>query len=152
MGHSSYSRLRLISQPGLAACFGCLLLSMHVLGCAGYQRYAPAPVDVRQHAALPDALSQAGVAADEALIAVETATRGASVAQVFEGNRATDVVVTMEPEQLTRPEDIGRIPLASETGRIVPLAQVAEIARVSGRYSVAHEGARRLQTVTTNVA
>lgn len=129
---------------------------------AGVVRALPGAMDVQAGAPAvapevavllnPSALSQAGVPANEALTAVETATRGATVAQVFQGNRATDVVVIMEPELLTRPEDIGRIPLASSSGRLVPLAQVANIARVTGRYAVAHEGARRLQTVTANVA
>lgn len=129
---------------------------------AGVVRALPGAMDVQAGAPAvapeiavllnPSALSQAGVPADEALTAVETATRGATVAQVFQGNRATDVVVILAPDLLTRPEDIGRIPLASSRGRLVPLAQVANIARVTGRYAVAHEGARRLQTVTANVA
>ena len=99
-----------------------------------------------------NALSQVGIPADEALSAVETATRGARVGQVFEGNRSTSVVVMLDPKQLTRPEDISRIPLTGGDGRLVTLGQVAKIERISGRYSVAHEGARRLQTVTASVA
>src|SRR6185312_15335291 len=70
---------------------------------------------------------------------------------VFEGNRSTDVVVRMDPASVSRPEDLASIPLSGDGGRIVSLGQVADIARTTGRYSIAHEGARRLQTVTADV-
>lgn len=99
----------------------------------------------------PELLPLEGVAADEALAAIETASGGTPAAQVFEGNRSIDVVVIMNPRSMRRAEDLADIPLAGSGGRIVRLADVAEIARTSGRYLVAHEGARRLQTVTMNV-
>lgn len=99
----------------------------------------------------PDMLPAMGVAADEALAAVETATGGTNAAQVFEGNRSIGVVVIMNPGLVQRAEDLADIPLTATGGRVVRLSQVADIARVSGRYLVAHEGARRLQTVTMNV-
>ncbi|HEX9483354.1 MAG TPA: efflux RND transporter permease subunit [Gemmatimonadaceae bacterium] len=100
----------------------------------------------------PEALAHLGVAAEDALVAVETATRGAQVSQVFENGRATNVVVMLAPEQLGRAEDLVHIPLATTSGRVVELGQVAEIARVSSRYGIAHEGARRLQIVSAGVA
>lgn len=121
------------------------------LGATDVQVGAPAvtpQVTVRLRA---DALSAAGILNDEALRAVEVATSGALVGHVFEGNRATAVVVRLDPKLIARPEDLGAIPLAGSDGRIVPLSQVADIARTTGRYVVAHEGARRLQTVTANV-
>ena len=99
----------------------------------------------------PDALAAAGVPALDALGAVETATQGQTVAQVFEGNRATDVVVKVAAAALSRPEDLAAIPLASAGGRVVALGDVADIARITGRYSVGHEGARRVQVVTAGV-
>ena len=100
----------------------------------------------------PELIQAQGVAADEALAAVETATGGTPAAQVFEGNRSIDVVVIMNPRTVQRAEDLAQIPLAGTGGRIVRLSEVADISRTSGRYVVAHEGARRLQTVTMNVA
>jgi len=99
----------------------------------------------------PQALVAAGVPAGDALQTVAAGTGGATVAQVFEGNRSTDVVVRLDPRDLTRPEDLGDIPLIGAGGRLVTLAQVADIARRSGRYAVAHEGSRRVQIVTTDV-
>lgn len=99
----------------------------------------------------PLALVAAGLPAGDALETVAAGTGGATVAQVFEGNRSTDVVVRLDPQQLTRPEDLGDMPLVGTGGRLVTLAQVADIARRPGRYVVAHEGARRVQVVTSNV-
>ncbi|HEY8795777.1 MAG TPA: efflux RND transporter permease subunit [Gemmatimonadaceae bacterium] len=120
----------------------------------------PGAVDVQPSAAAvspevlvrlrPHALVRAGIPALDALSAVETATQGEPVAQLFEGNRRTDVVVKESHARLARPEDLREIPLASVDGRVVPLGEVADIERVTGRYSIAHEGARRVQTVTAS--
>ncbi len=98
----------------------------------------------------PQALERAGIPALDVLSAVQTATQGEPVAQIFEGNRATDVVVKVSQTRLARPEDLAQIPLATLGGRLVPLGEVADIVRVTGRYSIAHEGARRVQTVTAS--
>jgi len=128
---------------------------------AAVVRNAPGAVDVQAGAPAvtpqatvrlkPEALAAVGIPAADALITIDAATLGATVGQVFEGNRATDVVVVLDPDRLGSPEDLGAIPLTASGGRIVSLAEVATIARTTGRYAVAHEGARRLQTVTANV-
>ena len=121
-------------------------------GAADVQIGAPAVMPQATVRLRPELIAAAGVRADEALAAVETATGGTPAAQVFEGNRAIDVVVIMNPRAVQRAEDLAAIPLTGTSGRIVRLDQVADIARTSGRYVVAHEGARRVQTVTMNVA
>lgn len=99
-----------------------------------------------------DDLPAQGLRPDEVLAAVETATRGARVAQTFEGNRSSDVVLTVMPEQRARPEDLGRLPITTAGGRVVELSQVADVARTTGRSVIAHLGARRVQTVTANAS
>jgi CzcA family heavy metal efflux pump len=123
-----------------------------VPGAADIQVGAPAVTPQATVRLQPDLIAAEGVPANEALAAVETATGGKPAAQVFEGNRPIDVVVIMNPRLLQRPEDLAAIPITASGGRIVSLSQVATIARTSGRYVVAHEGARRIQTVTMNVA
>jgi CzcA family heavy metal efflux pump len=115
-------------------------------------QYDPPPVTPEATVRLrPGDLSLYGLRADEVLATVETATRGTRVAQVFEGNRATDVVVTVLPERRARPEDLRDLPVTSSGGRQVSLGQVADVARTTGRFVIAHVGARRVQTVTGNV-
>jgi CzcA family heavy metal efflux pump len=99
----------------------------------------------------PPDLAAAGLASDDVLGAVETATRGVKVGQTFEGNRSTDVVVVLEPEARSQPEALAGLPIVSASGRMVSLSQVADVARTTGRYLVSHQGARRVQTVTANV-
>jgi CzcA family heavy metal efflux pump len=115
-------------------------------------QYDPPPVapDVTVRLRLDD-LPLYGLRPDEVLSTVETATRGTRVAQTFEGSRATDVVVTLLPERRARPEDLRALPVTASSGRQVELGQIADIARTTGRFAIAHVGARRVQTVTANV-
>ncbi len=121
-------------------------------GAADVQYDAPAVVPAATIRLRPGPLARAGLGADDALRAIETATRGTRVAQTFEGNRATDVVVLLAPEARRRPEDLRRLPLRSPDGRLVSLGMVADVHRSSGRYMISHQGARRVQTVTANTA
>jgi Cu/Ag efflux pump CusA len=115
-------------------------------------QYDPPPVAPELTVRLrPEALPAHGLRPGEVLATIETATRGTRVAQVFEGNRATDVVVTLLPERRDRPEDLRSLPVTSSSGRQVELGQVADVARTTGRFMIAHLGARRVQTVTANV-
>ncbi len=123
-----------------------------IRGTADVQ-YDPPPVapEVTVRLRLHD-LAPQGLRPDQVLSAVETATRGTRVAQTFEGNRSSDVVLTVVPEQRARPEDLARLPLTTAEGRVVELGQVADVARTTGRFSITHLGARRVQTITANVS
>jgi CzcA family heavy metal efflux pump len=96
-------------------------------------------------------VAAAGLSSDDVLSTVETATRGTKVAETFEGNRTTDVVVTFDSAARARPEDLRTIPVLREGGRLLTLADLADIARTSGRYLVSHQGSRRVLAVTANV-
>jgi Cu/Ag efflux pump CusA len=123
-----------------------------VPGTADVQ-YDPPPVTPEVTVRLrPADVSRAGLRPDEVLGAVESATRGITVAQVFQGNRSTDLVVTVTPEHRSRPEDLRGLPLISAGGRLVRLDAVADVARTTGRSVIMHVGARRVQTVTANLA
>ena len=98
----------------------------------------------------PDDASRVGVRPGEVLSVLEVATRGARVAQLFEGSRTTDVVLTVLPEHREQPEQLRRLPILTSAGRLVPLGDVADVARTTGRFNIAHVGARRVQTVTAN--
>jgi len=123
-----------------------------VPGTADVQ-YDPPPVTPEVTVRLrPADVSRAGLRPDEVLAAIEAATRGITVAQVFQGNRSTDLVVTVTPEHRARPEDLQALPLISAGGRLVRLDAVADVARTTGRSVIMHVGARRVQTVTANLA
>ena len=116
-------------------------------------QYDPPPVAPGLSIRLrPDDASRLGVRPLDVLQTVETVLRGTVVADVLEAGRSTDVVVVLAANRRRRPEDLQDLPMASIDGRLVPLHEVADLVRTSGRYLISHQGARRTQTVTANLS
>ncbi len=88
----------------------------------------------------------------EVLDVVRAAYQGSTVGQVYDGNRVFDVTVILEPATRRRVEALGELPLRTPEGTYVRLRQIADIYESAGRYQVLHQGARRVQTITANVA
>jgi Cu/Ag efflux pump CusA len=99
----------------------------------------------------PD-LERWGFDAVEVLDMIRTAYQGDIVGQTYEGSQVFNVITILDDESRDNVTKIGDLPLRSPGGRYVPLRQIADIYEAAGRYQVLHEGARRLQTVTANVA
>ena len=100
----------------------------------------------------PDRLRAFGFAPVAVLEAIETAYQGAVVGQTYEGNRVFDVAVLLDAKLRQRPENVGGLLLRNADGALVPVSVLADITMGTGRYLIAHEGARRRQTVSCNVA
>ncbi len=98
------------------------------------------------------ALVQYGFQPVAVLNAIQAAYQGATVSQVFEGNRVFDVVAILDEKARTSPAQIGSLLLRNPEGAWVSLKDLADIRLGSGRYIVFHEGGRRLQLITCNVA
>ncbi len=96
-------------------------------------------------------LERWGLTAVEALEAVRTAYQGEAVGQIYDGDQIFATTVILEPALRRNVTALGALPLRNPDGTYVPLAGVADVAVASGRYSVLHEGARRVQAVTCNV-
>ncbi|PWT75365.1 MAG: CusA/CzcA family heavy metal efflux RND transporter, partial [Proteobacteria bacterium] len=92
-----------------------------------------------------------GIAPREALDAISTAYEGTSVAQVYQSSRLVNLVVVLAPEVRNRVASISRLQLRASDGRLVRLADVADIELSGGRYKILHSGGRRIQTVTAGV-
>ena len=124
-------------------------------------RATPGAVDVRVAAAAtaphvavrprPDALRRFGFRPSELFDTVETAFAGVTAGQVYRGEQPVDVVVSLPTADRTDPTAVGDLLLQSAAGAVVPLRAVADVATVSARDVVRHEGGRRRQTVTGNV-
>ncbi|MDX2121748.1 MAG: efflux RND transporter permease subunit [Gemmatimonadota bacterium] len=125
-------------------------LARGIPGAADVQYDPPAVVPGATIRLDPAAVAAAGLAGDDVLRAVETATRGVRAGQVYDGARKTDVVVLLDPAHRTRPEDLRHLPLRADDGRLTRLGAIAAVERSSGRYVIAHQGTRRVQTVTAN--
>jgi len=83
---------------------------------------------------------------------IHTAYEGEQVGDVYEGNRVFGVSVILPPAQRSRVDSVFQLPLRNPEGIYVPLGQLARVYETSGRYAVLHDGARRVQTITLNVA
>ncbi len=99
----------------------------------------------------PDRLTQWGFAPVDVLEAIRAANEGIGVAQVYEGNRAFDVAVILDPALRRRPSDIGSLPLRNPEGLTIPLREVADITQSQGRSQVLHTQGQRVQTVSVFV-
>lgn len=99
----------------------------------------------------PAQLERYGLAPLDALDAVQVAFEGADVAQIYEGNRAYDVTVILDPAHRRSPTDVGALLVRNGQGMAVPLRQIADITEAAGRSQIEHSGGQRLQTVTSGV-
>ena len=100
----------------------------------------------------PERLTQFGFRPVEVLEAIQTAYQGTDVAQTYDGNRVFDVTVILDEASRRTPERIGALLLRNSQGLRLPLRELAEVYPTTGRSVVAHDGARRRQQVTCNVA
>jgi len=99
----------------------------------------------------PAKLVQFGFRPVDVLDAIRTAYQGSDVAQVYEGNRFFDVAVILDPDERRRPESIRDLMLRNAAGQLMPLGELASVTLAPGRYAILHDGARRVQVVTSNV-
>jgi CzcA family heavy metal efflux pump len=97
-------------------------------------------------------LERWGFDATEVLDLVRTAYQGDVVGQTYQGNRAFNVIAILDDPSRDNIAKVGDLPLRSPSGAYVRLKQVADVFEAPGRYQILHEGGRRLQTVTANVA
>ncbi len=74
------------------------------------------------------------------------------VGQVYEGNQVFPLAVILRPVDRESASSIASLPIRNPEGTYVPLRQIADVYESSGRYSISHIGARRVQTVTCNAA
>ena len=88
----------------------------------------------------------------QVLDAIRTAFDEDIVGQVYQGNRVFPVAVILNPADRESVSPIASLPIRSPQGNYVPLRQIADVYEGSGRYAISHIGARRVQSVTCNVA
>ncbi len=100
----------------------------------------------------PEQLAELGFRPVEVLDAVQAAYQGTVVSQVYNEGRVTDLAVVLPAAQRNDPERVGDLMLRSSQGLLYPLKTLVDVYQTTGRFSILHEGARRRQTVTANVA
>jgi CzcA family heavy metal efflux pump len=83
---------------------------------------------------------------------VQTAYEGQQVGDIYQGNRVFAVSVILPPAFRNRVDPIAALPIKNPEGIYIPLGELASVYQKSGRYNILHDGARRVQTITLNVA
>ena len=98
----------------------------------------------------PERVMQFGFRPLEILEAIEATHQGMVVAQTYDGNKVSDVLVILAPADRRNPETVGSLLLSNAQGTRLPVRELADVFLTSGRDSILHDGARRRQTITCN--
>ena len=121
-------------------------------GAADVQYQASANVPVLSITPRADRLGAFGLRPADVLDAVTTAYAGASVAQIYEGSRSTALRVLLDEASRSDPQSVRDLLVRAPSGRLVPLASLADVSLESGRDSILHDRGQRRQLVTLNPA
>ena len=100
---------------------------------------------------LPEKLLQFGLHPSDVLDTIRIAYESMPVNQVYQGNRVIGVAVVLAPEARQHIQQVGKLPLRNNEGRMLQLQDVADIRQENGQSKILHLGAKRIQTVTANL-
>ena len=123
-----------------------------VRGARDIQVQAPAGTPQLSIRLRHERLAALGFAPRDVLDAIQTAYEGTHVGQIRRGSQGVDVVAVLAPAARRAPSQVEALPLRSVTGVQASLGDVADVTMTAGRYKVLHEGGKRIQTVTANIA
>jgi len=121
-----------------------------VPGAADVQVKAPAGTPMLRIRLDHDRMALRGVTATDAYDAIELAFQGRTVSQISDGERVTDVALTLPPASARDPEAIAGLLVRASDGTTVRLGDIAVIREEEGRSTIAHDGGQRRQVVTVN--
>ncbi len=118
-----------------------------------------ADVKAEQTAGLPvlrvkvdrDRCARYGISVGDVLDTVEASRAGKIVGTVFEGQRRFSLAVRFDDETARTIQALGSVPVASPSGALVPLGQLADIALDTGPAQISRESVRRRIVVELNV-
>ncbi|ADM10837.1 AcrB/AcrD/AcrF family protein [Parvularcula bermudensis HTCC2503] len=96
------------------------------------------------------ALGVHGISLGDLADTVEMAYQGQSVAQVSDGQRITDIAITLPPAYAIDPEAVSSLPIRGSTGTLAALGTVAQPFLTTDRAAITHNAGRRRQVVTAN--
>jgi heavy metal efflux system protein len=99
----------------------------------------------------PMALASYGVYTQDALTTFAAAVDGKPVGMIYEGKPRYPLVVRFSPESVSGASKIADLPVATATGELVPLSQLASIKQEYKSAQLAHYQGDRTFMVQTNV-
>lgn len=127
-------------------------LLQRVPGAADVQVQAPPGAPEVEIELRPADLARWGFDSVHVLDAVRTAFGGETVGQVYQASQVIPVTVILDQRDRESVSSIGDLPLRAPAGNYVRLRDLADIFESSGRYTIAHVNARRVQAITCNVS
>lgn len=99
-----------------------------------------------------DMLAFHGISMKEFNQFVGVAFNGEKMADIFEGQQNFDLVLKMDTDYTRNIETVRNLLIDTESGKKVPLSQVASIVSASGPSSISRENVQRKLVVSANVA
>ena len=99
----------------------------------------------------PEKLLQLGFQVTDVLDNIRAAYESVPVAQVFQNSRVIGVSVVLDEKSRNNIQQVAKLPLINNEGRLVRLSDIADISQENGRSKILHSGAKRIQSVTANV-
>jgi cobalt-zinc-cadmium resistance protein CzcA len=96
-------------------------------------------------------LGRAGVSAGEVLDALSLSRAGLSVGKVREGERVFDLTMRLGGDAVASPASLSRLPVATTSGALVPMALVSDIREERTVVQVSREQMKRRLIVQGNV-
>ncbi|KHE93199.1 MAG: CusA/CzcA family heavy metal efflux RND transporter [Candidatus Scalindua rubra] len=98
-----------------------------------------------------EAIARYGINLVDVQKVIKAAVGGEIAGQIFEGIRRFDILVRYEPDARRTREDIENLLIESPDGKVVPLAELAEIQEIVGPRQIMREDTQRFITVQCNV-
>ena len=96
-------------------------------------------------------IARYGLAVKEVNEALRTAFAGTAAGAIFEDERRFDLVVRLASSHRTSIEDVRQLPIATPTGQLIPLSEVAEVSFRPGASQISRDDGRRRIVVSANV-
>ena len=122
-----------------------------VPGATDFKMEIPIGQPALQIAANRDRLGRLGIAPAEVLDALAMSRAGVTVGEVREGERVFPLQLRLGGDDVVGPTDIGRLPVLSSHGTIVPLSMVTDITEERSVIQVSREQMQRRLVVQGNV-
>lgn len=98
------------------------------------------------------ALAQYGLTPGDLAEVVDVAFNGEVVSQILENGRSVDLVVRLPESDRQSADAIAAVPIATPSGKLVPLSRVARVTMTRGPNTISRENVQRKIVVQANVA
>ncbi len=96
-------------------------------------------------------IARYGLAVKEVNMALRTAFAGSVAGAIFEDERRFDLVVRLAADHRADIEDVRQLPIATPTGELIPLSEVADVSYRPGAAQISRDDGRRRIVVSANV-